>query len=232
MINCYVIEDEPLAMAKIKEYIAKVPYLQLVGSASNPLEIAGGFAELDVGLVFSDILMPGIKGTEFLRAMRNPPAFIFISADPGFALEGFELDVVDYILKPYGFDRFLKAVLKAKDRLRPDTPEPKQGGEGRIMVKVKGRMKVIWHRDILYIEGAKDYANIVTAEGRFLHHGSMVKLLDDELPPDAFTRTQRSYIVNKAHIASIGTSDILMDNGEKIKLGETFRDAFYLWFGI
>src|SRR3546814_260805 len=154
-------------MAKVADYIASVPFLHGVGSAGSPLEITSEFVDLDVQLVFSDILMPGMKGIEYLRALRhaqpsNPlPGFIFISADPNFALESYELHVIDYFVKPYTFERFYQACLKAAESIRPGTPEVTKAAEGFIAVKVAYRYRIIYHRDIIYIEGAKDYVNIV-----------------------------------------------------------------------
>lgn len=234
MINCFIIEDEPLAQAKLAKYISGVPFLHCVGSAGNPLEITWEFAELGVQLVFSDILMPGMQGIEYLRTLRHAhpshplPGFIFISADPNFALESYELNVIDYFVKPYTFERFYQACLKAARTIRPDTPEAMPAADGYISVKVAYRYRMVYHRDIIYIEGARDYVNIVTTTGSYLHHCTLKQLIEHELPGDRFIQTERSYIINTDYIEDVGAQNITMAQvNERIKLGEAYRDAVY-----
>ena len=224
-IQCLVVDDEPAARDVIRHYIAQLPQLQLAGECSNAVQVFHFLQQHPVDLMFLDIHMPQLKGMELLKILKNPPPVIITTAYPDYALEGYELDVVDYLLKPIPFDRFLKAVQKATHVAPPaveaaTTPAPK-GGEGFVYFRVERKMVKVLLSDILYIESMKDYAKVVTAGGTLVTRQSM-SALEALLPEHLFLRTHRSYIVSLPKIKSFTHETIEVDKAE-IPIGKLFR---------
>jgi len=237
MIRCLIVDDEPLALHVLEDYISKIPFLQLVKATTNPIEALSFVQEKLVDLVFLDVQMPELTGIQFLRIANGKAKVILTTAYSQYALEGYELDVIDYLLKPIAFDRFYKAVQKAQAVLQPAqatqqpaqpaTPQPKQQDllSDFIFVKTEHKIQKVYLNDILFIEGLKDYISIFTAAERIITLQNMKKM-EDALPAKYFIRVHKSYIVSINKIDSIERSRIFI--GDKIiPVGDTYRDEFF-----
>lgn len=234
MIRCLVVDDEPLALHIVEDYISKVPFLKLVKSTTNPIEALTLVQQGEIDLVFLDVQMPELTGIQFLKIANGKAKVILTTAYPEYALEGYELDVVDYLLKPIAFDRFFKSVQKAQGIIQPSvkpvtSPEPAQQQNDFlsdfIFVKSEHKIQKVYLRDILFIEGLKDYISIFTPAERIITLQNMKKM-EDALPEKHFIRVHKSYIVSLNKIDSIERSRIWI--GEKIiPVGDTYRDPFF-----
>src|SRR4051812_2468873 len=233
MIRCLVVDDEPLALHILEDYIAKVPFLQLIKATTNPIEALTMVQEGNIDLVFLDVQMPELTGIQFLRIANGKAKVILTTAYPQYALEGYELDVVDYLLKPIAFDRFFKSVQKAQSIIQPAAKpvakaEPAQQDDflsDFIFVKTEHKIQKVYLHDILFIEGLKDYISIFTSAERIITLQNMKKM-EDALPPKHFIRVHKSYIVSINKIDSIERSRIFI--GDKIiPVGDTYRDEFF-----
>ena len=227
MINVIIVEDEPLAQEILESYIAKLPQLNLVATCSNAIEGGAALKEHDVDLIFLDIHMPQITGIEFLKSLSNPPLAIFTTALPNHAVEGFELDAVDYLVKPIPLDRFMKAISKAEDILgRENNNVLANDGEDFIFVKSDKKLIKIKYDDIIYIEGLKDYVIIRMANSKVITLQTM-KSLEAKLPDNLFKRIHRSYIVAIDKIdALVGNSIEVTERGAPkiIPVGKNYKD--------
>jgi DNA-binding LytR/AlgR family response regulator len=233
-MKCIIVDDEPLAVDIITSFVEKVPHLELCASTNNALEAIELIAKHDADLVFLDIQMPNLSGIELVKTLNNPPLIIFTTAYSNYALDGFELNAVDYLLKPIPFDRFIKAVNKAMElfRLRNTTinHEVKKETETEpdfIMVKADYSMVRIGLDQILYIEGLKDYLKIVLANGKPILTLNSLKNYEERLPQSKFIRVHRSYIVAVNKIESIQKHRIIIGK-DRIPIGDNFKEAFYL----
>ncbi|AMM52351.1 chemotaxis protein CheY [Rufibacter sp. DG15C] len=237
-LTCLAVDDEPLALDLMRSYISKVPYLRLLQTCSSALEAMSVLRNQQVDVLFLDIEMPDLTGIQLLQAMGpQKPAVIFTTAYPQYALDGFTLDAVDYLLKPIPFERFLKAVNKVHDwaqLLAPQvTLQPGQHGangkesEDFIFVKADYKTLRINFKDILLIEGLKDYVIIHTPAKKIITLLSMGKIME-KLPEHTFARVHRSYIVSLPHIESIEKSRIKIKDQE-IPIGDSYREEFMRW---
>jgi two-component system LytT family response regulator len=233
MIRCLVVDDEPLALHILEDYISKMPFLQLVKATTNPIEALQLVQEGNIDLVFLDVQMPELTGIQFLRIANGKSKVILTTAYSQYALEGYELDVIDYLLKPIAFDRFFKSVQKAQSIIQPSTkPEIKTETTSQtdflsdfIFVKTEHKIQKVYLNDILFIEGLKDYISIFTPGERIITLQNMKKM-EDALPEKHFIRVHKSYIVSINKIDSIERSRIFI--GEKvIPVGDTYRDEFF-----
>ncbi len=234
MIRCLIVDDEPLALHILEDYMLKVPFLQLIKSTTNPIEALTLVQEGNVDLVFLDVQMPELTGIQFLRIANGRAKVILTTAYPEYALEGYELDVIDYLLKPIAFDRFFKSVQKAQGVLQPaakpvqpETSQQKQQDflSDFIFVKTEHKIQKVYLNDILFIEGLKDYISIFTAAERIITLQNMKKM-EDALPVKNFIRVHKSYIVSINKIDSIERSRIFI--GDKIiPVGDTYREEFF-----
>jgi len=199
-ISCIITDDEPFARKGLQGYIEKIDFLDLKGSCEDALQLSNMLQQQPVDLLFLDIQMPHITGVEFLRALRNPPKVIFTTAFEHYAIQGFELDVMDYLLKPISYDRFLKAAWKARDyfalREQPTNNVP------YLFVKSNGRLEKIIFSDILFIEGMENYVAIYLENKKIITHNT-IKSLMEKLPAKQFIQTHRSYVVAVDKISSI-----------------------------
>jgi DNA-binding LytR/AlgR family response regulator len=217
MIKCIIVDDEPLAMDILERYIAECPQLQLVRRCRNALEAFDTLHAERVDLVFLDIQMPSISGIDFIRSLKNPPAVIFITAYAEYAVTGFELDAIDYLLKPVTLERFNKSLDKL---LKLKHPEPVVA-KNYTYFKVTGNLVKIMHDDLLMAKSVKDYIHLKTKQGRHLTHMTM-KNLEALLPADSFVRVHRSYLVNRHAITLLGRQHLEIGN-ERIPIGENYR---------
>src|SRR3569833_1182280 len=167
MMNCVIVDDEPLAREGLANYVREVDFLNLTGVCENPLELLPLFDKNIIDLVFLDIQMPKMNGIEFLKIMQKPPMVVITTAYPSYALDGFQLNVLDYLLKPITFERFFKAAAKARDYHKLLTANPAGSVEDYFFIKCGGKFEKIFFDDILYIEGMQNYVTIYTAKGKY-----------------------------------------------------------------
>jgi len=227
-IKCLVIDDEQPSKDIIEKYIAGVESLELAGSCNNAVEALSFLQSNTVDLLFLDIQMPHILGTNFIRTLKNPPKVIFITAYRKYAVEGFELDAVDFLMKPISFDRFLKAVNKVlelnlqknvKEADKPD--EPKEAAQPFLYFRSDRKMVKVLFNDILYIEGLRDYIRIYTTTKTIVTKHQLASL-QEMLPADAFLRIHRSYIVSVSKIDSYD-ADIIEIAKKELPIGRLFK---------
>lgn len=227
MIRCLAIDDEELALELLVDNIKKVPYLQLVAACSDPVEALKILQEQPVDLVFLDIQMPGLTGLQFIRSTAENPMFILVTAYEKYALEGFNLDVVDYLVKPVELDRFIKACNKAKDlyNLKYKAQVNKAIVQDFIFINVDYSLVKVLFSDIVYIEALKDYVKFhLKSTDRFLVTRMSMKNVEDELPPSLFLRIHKSYIVSKASITAIRKNSVFISNLE-LPVGDNYKQA-------
>ncbi len=228
MIRTIAVDDEPLALQLVTGYIKKTPGLELAGSFDNPQEALEFVINEKVDLIFIDIQMPDLTGIEFTRALTGGPRVVFTTAYEKYALEGFKLDVVDYLLKPFSYEEFLKAVGKAARLIRAEQGEQEKVESNSEFLFLKSDYKIrrINFNDILYIEGLKDYVKVYTAgESKPVLSLITMKLLEAKLPPAKFMRVHRSFIVNLERIETIERSRIVFGK-TYIPVSEQYKDKF------
>lgn len=219
-IRCLIVDDEELARALLENYAKRIPNLELVGLCKDPMEALRAIGEAPVDLLFLDIQMPELTGIEFLRSLSQKPLVVFTTAYPQYALEGYELDVLDYLLKPISFDRFVQAVNKASERLRLMANHKQE--KDYILVKADHKIHRIRYEDILFIQSQLEYVAFQTAEGRTLSLGSL-KALEEELPRDLFLRVHKSFIVAKSRVTTLEGNTIHIGK-EKIPIGANYKE--------
>jgi len=230
MIRCLVVDDEPLALDILEDYISKVPFLSLVKTTTSAIEGLSLVQSDAIDLVFLDVQMPELTGIQFLKIINGKCDVILTTAYSQYALDGYELDVVDYLLKPIAFDRFYKAaqkVLQNSGNTNSSAPElvSVQKNHDFIFVKTEHKIQKIYLDDILYIEGLKDYISIFTRTERIITLQNMKKM-EESLPSKSFIRVHKSYIIALGKIESIERSRIQI--GEKIiPIGDTYREYFF-----
>jgi DNA-binding LytR/AlgR family response regulator len=228
-LHCLVVDDEPLARKLLVDYIGKIPSLTLVGTCSNPLEAREVLLSKKVDILFLDIQMPEITGIGFLKTLKTHPMVILTTAYSEYALEGYELDVVDYLLKPITFERFLKAIEKATSRKAEpviSVVENKTNEAEQAFVFVKDGTKIIKvkYDDILYVEGLKDYVLIHTPTKKITSLQRM-KAMETELPGSKFIRIHNSFIVALDAIESIQKNEVLI-GGKSLPISDGYRKSF------
>ncbi|EAY31234.1 LytR/AlgR family response regulator transcription factor [Microscilla marina] len=229
-IRCIIVDDEPLATDILEAYVSKIAFLELVQICANAFEALDCLKRNTIDLIFLDINMPDLSGIEFLNALPQKPAVIFTTAYADYAVEGFNLDAVDYLLKPISFDRFLKAANKAESFLASKQSGKEVVGADEaptehLFVKTEYKIVKVNLKDIWYVEGLKDYIKIVTFEGQLLTLQSM-KNMQETLPDAQFMRVHKSYIIAMAYIESIERNKIKIQD-KWIPIGTTYRDQFY-----
>jgi DNA-binding LytR/AlgR family response regulator len=223
-LSCIVIEDEPLAVKVLTDYIAQVPFLDLKGTFKDAILATEYLRDHHPDLIFLDIHLPKLKGMAFLKTLAHPPAVIITTAYHQYAIEGFELNVTDYLLKPIEFERFLVAVNKVKTT-RGEGPAPAEssGKKDYLFLNVQKKKVKILFSEILYIESQREYIRIVTTKGEFLSKMSTHEI-EDLLPPRLFKRIHRSFIVSVDKINSYTAEDVEV-NGVLIPIGRGYRDS-------
>ncbi|MTI32101.1 LytR/AlgR family response regulator transcription factor [Xanthovirga aplysinae] len=228
-LRCLIVDDEPYARQLLEEYVNKLPFLQLQGSCINAFEAMKVLQGQPVDLLLLDINMPEISGITLLRTLPKPPKVIFTTAFSDYAVEGFELDAVDYLLKPITFDRFLRAINKASTHLESmpltDTSSSsKVSDQEHIFLREGSRFIKLNLNDILFIEGMKDYASIHTKQGKIVCL-QRLKNLEEQLPSFDFIRIHNSYIISMQNVSAVYRHKV--DIGDKtISVGETYRQRF------
>ena len=236
MLRCIAVDDEPLALRLLEDYIRKVPFLELVASCGDAFEAARALQENPVDLIFIDIQMPGLTGLQFIQSLAKRPMVILITAYKKFATEGFDLDVVDYLVKPMGLDRFMKACFKAQElyQLRAGKTGVGAGaaagagvgaGADFFFVNVDYSLVKVLFADIVWIEGSGDYVKIhLRSTAKALMVRTSAKTLESELPADKFIRIHKSYIVSLTGITAVRKNSVFIGALE-LPVGETYREG-------
>ncbi len=229
VLNCVTIDDEPLARECIANYVQEVDFLHLVGTGSNPLELTRLLGEQPVDLIFLDIQMPVMNGMEFLQITQNLPLVIITTAYPSYALEGFQLDVLDYLVKPITFNRFFKAVTKAKDydhlltQSLTSQSSPTASTPDYFFIKFDYKYEKIYFKDILYIQALQNYITIYTNKGKYTTLLSL-KSIEQNLEPQSFIRVHKSYLVAISQIEAIENNEIIIQT-HRIPLSRKYQDG-------
>ncbi len=225
-INCIIIDDEPLSRKGLKEYIADVDFLKLLGEFDNPLPATGLIGSGEVQLLFLDIQMPKITGLDFFKTLKDPPAVIFTTAYPQYALDGFEVNALDYLVKPISFDRFLKAAMKAKDffevRQKNKTETAQGAATDYFFIKADNKLVKILFEDILFVEALQNYVTIHTTTKKYISYLTF-KSVEDYLPAGRFLKVHKSFIIAAAKVDSIDGNEIRMDQ-HRIPISRSLKD--------
>jgi DNA-binding LytR/AlgR family response regulator len=226
-LRCVLIDDEPLALEVLKRYVDQFPALQLVQSFSDVIAAEEFLKSNNVDLLFVDINMPDKKGTELVRDLLQKPMVIFTTAYKNYAVEGFELDAVDYLVKPIALERFAKAVQKAVDF--SSLKKQGQPEENSLFVRSEYHLVKIRHEDILYIESVEDYLKIHTSNSRPVMTLMTMKAVLDKLPPSAFARIHRSFIVSVSKVKSIVNRKVTMVNDTVLPVSNSYVEVVKAW---
>ncbi|MBN2072168.1 MAG: response regulator transcription factor [Candidatus Krumholzibacteriota bacterium] len=224
--RCIIVDDEPLAIEVIANHLERFSEFEIASTCANAAEALEVLKSEKIDLMFLDIQMPDIKGTDFLRLLDNPPAVIFTTAYRDFALEGYELSVLDYLVKPVSFDRFMKAInryldSRGKKKERSAADEPIPSGNGYINVKSERKTVRVPLDRIIYLEAMKDYVNIVSTDGHIMTNTAM-HILEAGLPPENFLRIHRSYVVSIDRVNSFN-SEMIETGKKQLPIGRSYK---------
>ncbi len=217
--RCLVIDDEQPARRLLEDFIGRMPSLELVGSYKNPMDAMEIINGPGVEIIFLDIQMPQITGVSFLKTLKDPPQVIFTTAYTDYALEGYELNVTDYLLKPFSFERFASATNKAIANLTHSAPPQSK----TLTIQADHRIYKVQIDDILYVEGLREYVSYFLQQGKRIIALQSLKAIVDSLPPTQFTRTHRSYIVNNSFVDYIEGSSVVIGD-KRIPIGRSYKD--------
>ena len=223
MIKCIAIDDEPLALQQIAAYIQKMPFLELVAQCQSALEAKAILEKDVVDAIFCDINMPDLNGMDFVKSLTVPPLIVFTTAYSEYAVEGFKVNAVDYLLKPFGLQDFQRAALRLKERLQAP---PKTEEADNLFLKTDYRMVNVRISDIRYVEGMGEYLKIwLENEQKPIVTLLSMKKLEERLP-NHFMRIHRSYIVNLTKIREVNKNRVIMDSETYLPIGEMYKDEF------
>jgi DNA-binding LytR/AlgR family response regulator len=226
MLKCVTIDDEPLARECIANYISEIDFLQLAGSGRNPVELIRILGEQQIDLIFLDIQMPVMNGIEFLELQQKLPMVIITTAYPNYALEGYQLDILDYLVKPITFTRFLKAATKARDyhQVLNNSPVSNQSipNADYFFIKCDYKYERICFNDILYIEAMQNYVTIYTDKGKYITL-LYLKTVEEKLNKQSFIRVHKSYVVSIPKIEAIENNEIII-RSNRIPIGRNYYD--------
>ena len=230
MIRCLAIDDEPLALQQLVTYIEKIPFLELAAQCQSALEARKFLEQETVDAIFCDINMPDLNGMDFVKSLQYPPMIVFTTAYSEYAVEGFKVNAVDYLLKPFGLQDFQRAANRIRERLDTTTRLPQQGGDGggsdTIFVKTEYRIVKVTIADIRYIEGMSEYLKIyIEGESKPIITLLSMKKITEHLP-DTFMRIHRSYIVNLTKIQEVNKNRIIMDADTYLPIGDIYKETF------
>jgi len=228
-IKCLLIDDEAPAVELLEKYASMIDQLEVVGTSHSAVKAFDMLKDTSVDLMFVDIQMPVLNGIDFIKSLKNPPAIILTTAYREYALDGYELDIIDYLLKPIAFDRFLKAVDKFRERTtvvttNPVTTTTVEKQPDHIFFNVNRTHHKLLLKDILYLESLKDYVRIHTTKDRLVVKGNLGIVLP-QLPDSQFVRIHRSFAIALRHIKSYSQSEVEI-NGQKIPIGTSYRERF------
>ena len=229
MIRCLAIDDEPLALQQLVTYIEKIPFLELAAQCQSALEARKYLEQETVDAIFCDINMPDLNGMDFVKSLQYPPMVVFTTAYSKYAVEGFKVNAVDYLLKPFGLQDFQRAANRIKERMEPSAngQQPTANSQdGTLFVKTEYRIVKITIADIRYIEGMSEYLKIyIEGESKPIITLLSMKKITEHLP-DTFMRIHRSYIVNLTKIQEVNKNRIIMDADTYLPIGDLYKEAF------
>lgn len=225
MIRCIAIDDEPLALQQLGTYLRKVPFFQVVECCQSALDAIPFIEQKAIDVVFIDINMPDLSGLDFVKSLDNPPMIVFTTAYQEYALDGYKVDAVDYLLKPFGMSDILKAANKVKRRYELKASSPSFESSDVMFLKTEYKVVRILVSDIIMIEGMSEYLRI------YLHDQEKpiivlmsMKKMEERLAKHSFMRVHKSYIINLNSIRELNKSRILLDNGADVPIGDSYRD--------
>jgi len=221
-INCIIVDDEPVSQDILKKYVGDTPTLNLLQVCNNAFEASEALMQHQVDLIFLDINMPKLSGMKFYKSLNNPPYVIFTTAYPEFAAEGFEVDAIDYLLKPFPFDRFLKAVNRAIERIKK--PERKIASGEYILLKADKKLHRVNLSDISHLEALGDYVKVFYFNTFIVVHDTLQRLLD-QLPKNEFIRIHKSYVISTVNISYVEGNQVKIGERE-IPIGKIYKEAF------
>jgi DNA-binding LytR/AlgR family response regulator len=227
-ISCLIVDDEPLALSLLESYVSKTPFLELKGKCSSAIEAIGKIETEQVELLFLDIQMPDLTGVEFSRTLNKEIKVIFTTAFEQYALEGFKVDALDYLLKPFNYEEFLKAANKAKEwfNLKEKATSKSEANENTLFVKSDYKLLKVDLNEVLYFEGMKDYVKIYSQNQQHPIISLMsLKSLENKLPANRFMRVHRSFIVNLSKLITIERSRIIFGK-TIIPIADGYKDKF------
>jgi DNA-binding LytR/AlgR family response regulator len=223
-LKCVIIDDEYLAIKVLEQYAARIDGLTIVKTFKDPTEALTYLEQHETDLLLLDIQMPQLTGFDLLRKLPHPPMVIFTTARHDYAIHAFELDILDYLVKPIAFPRFEKAIARAveyQEYLRIKNPSP----AACIMIRADHRIHKIMLHEIIFLEGLSEYIKIHTEEKLYITHGALKDILE-KLPATDFVRIHKSYIISKKHITSFSKQTVQMKNGKELPIGRSFKDDF------
>ena len=221
-MNCIIIEDEIPAQNILKNYLGKLPNIELLATFNAAIEASPFLSANDVDVVFLDINLPDISGLDFIKTVKNPPAVIMTTAYPDYAVNSFELEtIVDYLVKPFSFERFYRAVKKAQQRMQPTISIPAEASPQHLFLNVDKTLHKIIIDDILYIESDRNYITIVTKQGKHSYIDSL-KNWSDKLDASRFVQVHKSFIINAKHVAKISGNEVYIEEN-RIPIGRTYK---------
>ena len=236
MLKCIAIDDEPLALRQITGYISKIPYLELSATFNNAIDAQQRLTEEPADLIFADINMPDLNGVDFVRALPDRPMVIFTTAYSEYAVEGFKLDAVDYLLKPFSFADFSRSAAKAnslyelrqnrRSKLQETASEATPRDKEYISVKADYKVSLVRIAEIIYLESEGEYVRMHLADGSTITTLFRLKNMETALPAESFMRVHRSYIVNLRAIKAYVKGRIFLSDNEYIPIGENYKEAF------
>ncbi|HZG22983.1 MAG TPA: LytTR family DNA-binding domain-containing protein [Chitinophagaceae bacterium] len=227
-IKCLVIDDEPLARKGMQEYIAEIDFLELTQTCENAMQANAFLHHQEINLIFLDIEMPKLSGIDFLKQLKKPPAVILTTAYSNYALESYELDVIDYLVKPISFQRFFKAVMKAKDFLAAKSGEnlDAAASKGYFFVKVNNKFEKVHYEEVLFVEALQNYVAIHLARKKLVSYITLSNI-EKQLPATLFMRVHKSYIVALDKIGAIELHSVLIGS-TKIPVSRTLKEKLRL----
>ncbi len=224
MLNCIAIDDEPLALELLEDNISKVPFLKLAAACSNPIEAMKILQHENIDLIFLDIQMPGLTGLQFIKTITAKPMFILITAYEKYSLEGYDLNVIDYLVKPVPLERFIKACNKAWELHQLKTRKETEPASYFFINADYSLIKIVF-ADIMWIEGLKDYLKIhLKSSNKPLVARMTMKSIEEQLPESMFIRVQKSFIVSKNYITSVRKNSVFINEIE-IPVGDNYKEA-------
>ncbi|MCQ2280098.1 MAG: LytTR family DNA-binding domain-containing protein [Bacteroidales bacterium] len=229
MITCIVIDDEPLALKQLGSYVKKTPFLELLGSFYSAKDSAEFLSQNTVDVIFTDINMPDINGMDFVKSLSKPPLVVFSTAYEEYAVESFKVDAIDYLLKPYGYDEFLRASTKVRQYVEWKQAASKAetsstSPEGYIFVRADNKSVKVLFDSILYVEAMSEYIRIHFKDGTSIMTFMSVKLMAESLPSNSFMRVHRSYIIALDSINNMRRNEVELVNGRVIPVSASYKD--------
>lgn len=227
VIKCLIVDDEPPAIRLIEKYLSRVPFLELVSSTTNALTALSVIEAGGIDLVFMDIQMPDLTGLQLSKLVKGKTKIIFTTAYPQFAIQSYEVDAVDYLLKPFEFERFYEAVLKVKNSFKAEVKEVSKEVDDFIFIKTDGKnnFEKVDINEICYIEGLKNYVAIHLKDRQVITNNTL-KSIEDFLPTSNFVKTHKSFIVSLRHITKTDSLSVFI-NGKSIPIGDTYKKELF-----